>query len=259
MKRILSLFTAAALGCALTACSGPASSVPVSSGAASSGSAESSASQPEQSAPASSTSTPDSDVSAPEQSAELSNDLASLQFRCNGRVYTLLETTVNDLGLTYSNAGAEELAAPAEPWQLNYPSFYSEANAETGSVAGILVNETLNASDAPLPMGDCVVTSLGVDLTEGVDFVLPGGITRGSTPEEVEEAYGPAVRNEPTADGSGSFMQYYLMDNGNADSLVVVELEFDGNGLSTVNYYQNIQLDYWNPFTMESWQLSVVQ
>ena len=54
-------------------------------------------------------------------------------------------------------------------------------------------------------------------------------------------------------------MQYYLMDNGNADSLVVVDLDFDENGLSSVNYYQNIQLDYWNPFTMESWQLSVVQ
>ena len=259
MKRILSLLTAAALGCALTACSGPASSAPVSSVTPSSDSAVASASQLEQSAPASSASAPDSAASAPAQPAELSSDLASLQFRCNGRVYTLLETTVNDLGLTYSNAGAEELTAPVEPWQLEYPSYYSEANAENGSVAGVCINETLNASDAPLPMGDCVVTSLVVDLTGGIDFALPGGITRGSTPEQVEEAYGPAIRNEPMADGSGSFMQYYLMDNGNADSLVVVDLEFDENGLSSVNYYQNIQLDYWNPFTMESWQLSVVQ
>ncbi len=180
-----------------------------------------------------------------EAPAELSSDLASLQFRCNGRVCTLLDTTVSQLGLHFAEA---DLTAPVEPWTLAGGTYRD---------GGIEISEILNPSDEPAPAGDCVVMSLWADLTEGADFQLPGGIALGSTPEQVEAAWGPATRSDSTGD-SGFFLQYYLMDNGNADSLVVVDLSFGENGLESVSYLQNIQLDYWNPFELDSWQMSVM-
>lgn len=242
MNRVLSALTAAALCCALAACSAPDSSSSAPSSSAPS-SAPSSVSQPAESVPVSSSSQASSAVS--EAPMELSSDLASLQFRCNGRVCTLLDTTVSELGLDFAGA---DLTAPVEPWALAGGTYRD---------GGIEISEILNPSDEPAPAGDCVVMSLWADLTEGADFQLPGGIALGSTPEQVEAAYGPATRSDSTGD-SVFFLQYYLMDNGNADSLVVVDLSFGENGLESVSYLQNIQLDYWNPFELDSWQMSVM-
>ena len=242
MNRVLSALTAAALCCALAACSAPDSSSTAAPSSSAPSSAPSSVSQPAESVPASSSSAAESVSEAP---AELSSDLASLQFRCNGRVCTLLDTTVSQLGLHFAGA---DLTAPVEPWALADGTYRS---------GGVEVSEILNPSDEPAPAGDCVVMSLWADLTEGADFQLPGGIALGSTPEQVEAAWGPATRSDSTGD-SGFFLQYYLMDNGNADSLVVVDLSFGENGLESVSYLQNIQLDYWNPFELDSWQMSVM-
>lgn len=242
MNRVLFALTAAALCGALAACSAPASSSSSSAAPSSSAPAPSSVSQPAESVPASSSSAAESVSEAP---AELSSDLASLQFRCNGRVCTLLDTTVSQLGLDFAGA---DLTAPVEPWALADGTYRS---------GGVEVSEILNPSDEPVPAGDCVVMSLYVDLTQGADVELPGGIALGSTPEQVEAAWGPATRSDTTG-GSSFFMQYYLMDNGNADSLVVVDLSFGENGLESVSYLQNIQLDYWNPFELDSWQMSVM-
>ena len=243
MNRVLSALTAAALCCALAACSAPDSSSTAAPSSSAPSSAPSSVSQPAESVPVSSSSEASSAVS--EVPMELSSDLASLQFRCNGRVCTLLETTVSELGLHFAGA---DLTAPVEPWALADGTYRS---------GGVEVSEILNPSDEPAPAGDCVVMSLWADLTEGADFQLPGGIALGSTPEQVEAAWGPATRSDSTGD-SGFFLQYYLMDNGNADSLVVVDLSFGENGLESVSYLQNIQLDYWNPFELDSWQMSVM-
>lgn len=243
MNRVLSALTAAALCCALAACSAPDSSSTAAPSSSAPSSAPSSVSQPAESVPVSSSSEASSAVS--EVPMELSSDLASLQFRCNGRVCTLLETTVSELGLHFAGA---DLTAPVEPWALADGTYRS---------GGVEVSEILNPSDAPAAAGDCVVMSLWADLTEGADFQLPGGIALGSTPEQVEAAWGPATRSDSTGD-SGFFLQYYLMDNGNADSLVVVDLSFGENGLESVSYLQNIQLDYWNPFELDSWQMSVM-
>lgn len=243
MNRVLSALTAAALCGALAACSAPASSSTAAPSSSAPSSAPSSVSQPAESVPVSSSSEASSAV--PEAPMELSSDLASLQFRCNGRVCTLLETTVSELGLHFAGA---DLTAPVEPWALAGGTYRD---------GGIEISEILNPSDEPAPAGDCVVMSLYVDLTQGADVELPGGIALGSTPEQVEAAWGPATRSDSTGD-SGFFLQYYLMDNGNADSLVVVDLSFGENGLESVSYLQNIQLDYWNPFELDSWQMSVM-
>ena len=243
MNRVLSALTAAALCCALAACSAPDSSSTAAPSSSAPSSAPSSVSQPAESVPVSSSSQASSAV--PEAPVELSSDLASLQFCCNGRVCTLLDTTVSELGLHFAGA---DLTAPVEPWTLAGGTYRD---------GGIEISEILNPSDEPAPAGDCVVMSLWADLTEGADFQLPGGIALGSTPEQVEAAWGPATRSDSTGD-SGFFLQYYLMDNGNADSLVVVDLSFGENGLESVSYLQNIQLDYWNPFELDSWQMSVM-
>lgn len=231
MNRILCVLAAAALCGALAACSAPASSAPSSSAVSASASSEAG-----------------SAASVSQQPEELSSDLTSLQFQYDGRVCTLLKTTLNQLGMPFVDA---DLTEPVEPGIFGGCSYYGAEDAD-----GVVIGEVYNTSDAAVPAGDCVVTGLSVDFAPGMDFLLPAGITGGSTPEQVEAAYGPATRSE-ISDGSG-FLHYYLMDDENPASLVVVMLDFENGGLIRVTWAENFQTESWNPFTMDDWNLSVM-
>ena len=124
-------------------------------------------------------------------SDELSSDWKDLQFQLNGQVFTL----------PCDYKAIEALGYSFDLSDYGYENGYILNKDETTLATIYLENEEgaelnvgfINTSDEPKDILECQIWAIGAEITykDAVpDLVFPGGITWGSTLEDVEEAYG---------------------------------------------------------------------
>lgn len=198
-KKIVALSLTVVMLTALSACSKPASSSSVSSEVVSSESLPASSS----SASSSSSSTASSSESTSKATVVDADGLPEtmglpIMIKLDGVVYSLPGSSITDLldnGWTVESS-LEDAVLPARTGSWGY---MNKGNAKISF-------SYENNNEAAAPFRECTLTKIEFyesDLEKGnVDWVLPGNITKDSTVEELEAAYGEPTEISLPKEGS---------------------------------------------------------
>lgn len=215
MKRKLIMILSVLCFVSITACSkSPASSQIVTEATESSQIEESSTSsptEPEVNLETESATEPETPSAEPESSAEpeispavsiegLGDNLNDpIKVALNDEVYTFPGSTFADFEANgwVIDSGSEGAALAA-----NY------STSVTYTKGDVTINlSAANNGEAALPINECECWAL-VYKSSNLDFSFPGGITNGSTPEEIEAAYGAPDSFYDTSEGVRGSMEY---------------------------------------------------
>ena len=150
----------------------------------------------------------------------LSDSLESMQFSYNGEIYTLCQTTYNDIReqisveefLKRNNVSDYEIGGKRSSghWSTDYELYYDKQYDEEIRLHNF---DTNVLSDKPY--AECALIEIKANrylctTSEIPSVVAPGGITWGSTREEIIDAYGEP-KNTDEYDSLGySSISYYI-------------------------------------------------
>lgn len=95
-------------------------------------------------------------------------------------------------------------------------------------------------------MGDCLVTKIDFDtynVDEPINLQIPGGITLGSSYDDVVKAYGTPVDENKRSDGSARGAEYSFPDSDN--EIYHIEFSFVDNVINSleIKYKGEVQED----------------
>lgn len=160
-------------------------------------------------------------------SDELSDNWSDMQFQLNGQVFTIPcdYSAIQALGYSFdlSEYGYENgyILNPGD-------STYSTITLKNAEGAELSVGFK-NTGDTAKDITECQLWAIGTDIAyadAAPDLVFPGGITWGSTLEEVEAVYG-TLNEEDIYTSDLGYKAYYYID------------EVDSNKQMDVNIYTN--------------------
>ena len=114
--------------------------------------------------------------------------------------FTLMGTTLEVPFLTskliengwtfYSESVGQKMVSPeTEANIMGFDMYLNDA-------AYLTLGRLQNTASGEKPATECYVTKLTINMAEGVEFVLPGGITQASTAADVLAVYGDVLEND---------------------------------------------------------------
>ncbi len=167
--------------------------------------------------------------------------LDSLTIQINGK----------ELSLPFAWSEIEDIASyyykgepPKEIESDEYISFYWSDKDDGGCIVDVTVCNP-SKTDATA-LGDCLVTKIDFDtynVDEPINLQIPGGITLGSSYDDVVKAYGTPVDENKRSDGSARGAEYSFPDSDN--EIYHIEFSFVDNVINSleIKYKGEVQED----------------